>query len=87
MYLTVPFLLALLAPRFLSFSSCQKGLWGVFFPLQPNTGSWHIFPETFDPHPRACLHERPTSPHQPVAVQLRQAVFWVTRAWKGTQGL
>lgn len=86
MYLTVPFLLALLAPSSLSFSSCQKGLCRAFFPLQPNTVSAHL-PETFGPCPRACLHERPANPHQPAAVQLQQAAFWVTRAWKGCQGL
>lgn len=56
-------------------------------PLTAQHGFFERFPEAFGPHPQACLHERLASPHQTAAVQLPQAAFWVTQAWKGTQGL
>lgn len=91
MYLTVPFLLALLAPSSLSFSSCQKDLCrvvgGFFPPLQPTTGALHVFPRPLAPVPGlASRRNRPALTHQRPR-SCGKAALWVTRAWKGTQGL
>lgn len=88
MYLTVLFLLALLGPNSLSFPSCQKGLCRLS-PAPPTAQHRLVacFPEIFGPHIWAGLHQQPASSHQSSMVQLQQAAFWVTQAWKGTQGL